>query len=67
MWIHNFLFAGMSSKTEHALVYDLFEGSGYNPLIRPAQNTSEAITVSFGVTLFQVISVVWIFISPYLR
>lgn len=47
----------MASKVERQLVYDLIEGPGYNPLIRPAKNASESTNIQFGVTLFQVISV----------
>ena len=50
-------FAGSASDTERKLVYDLIEGPGYNPLIRPVQNVSKSIKVQFGITLFQVISV----------
>ena len=49
--------AGLTSDKENELLYDLFEGPGYNPLIRPVENISEIIQVSFGVTLFQVILV----------
>lgn len=47
----------VGSEDGRKLVYDLFEGPGYNKLIRPVQNISEVIKVSFGITLFQVISV----------
>lgn len=49
---------GLGSVSEQELIYDLFERPGYNPLIRPVRNISEAINVTMGVTLFQVITVV---------
>lgn len=51
------LILSVGSDWERNLVYDLFEGPGYNRLIRPVQNISEVVKVSFGITLFQVISV----------
>lgn len=45
------------SESERRLVYDLIEGPGYNPLILPVKNISQAVQVQFGITLFQVISV----------
>lgn len=52
----------MGSVSEQQLIYDLFEKTGYNPLIRPVENISAAITVKMGVTLFQVITVVRILV-----
>ena len=58
VWRDSWIFLGLGSETEHKLVYDLFDGPGYNPLIRPVKNISEPIVVELGVTLFQVITVV---------
>ena len=43
---------------ERRLLTDLLDNSGYNKLERPVINESEAVVLSFGLTLQQIIDVV---------
>ena len=43
---------------EEKLINDIFHSRMYNKLARPVENESEAITVTFGVSLQQIIDVV---------
>ena len=54
--IYHLLFAGLCSQEEERLVRDLFRG--YNKLIRPVQNMTEKVAVSFGLAFIQLINVV---------
>lgn len=48
---------GLGSQDEVRLVHDLFERSGYNPLIRPVKHVNETIIVRFSLALSQLITV----------
>jgi len=48
--------SGLCSQEEERLVRDLFRG--YNKLIRPVQNMTEKVAVSFGLAFIQLINVV---------
>lgn len=50
--------AGLGSDDEVRLIETLFEGQGYNPLIRPVKNLSETVTIKFGLAMIQLINVV---------
>lgn len=52
------LFSGLGSDDEVKLVNDLFEISGYNPLIRPVKNVNDNLTVQFNLALSQLINIV---------
>ncbi len=49
---------GLGSDDEVRLIETLFEGQGYNPLIRPVRNLSETVTIKFGLAMIQLINVV---------
>ncbi|KAK6179887.1 hypothetical protein SNE40_012140 [Patella caerulea] len=44
-------------ENEARLVYNLFERTGYNPLIRPVENVSQSLMVNFSLALSQIINV----------
>ncbi|XP_013406818.1 acetylcholine receptor subunit beta-like 1 isoform X6 [Lingula anatina] len=48
---------GLGSEDESKLVEDLFDKTGYNPLIRPVQNLSDKLMINFGLTMIQLINV----------
>ncbi|CAG0921010.1 unnamed protein product [Notodromas monacha] len=48
---------GDASEDEERLVRDLFRG--YNKLIRPVENMTQRVEVSFGLAFVQLINVVW--------
>ncbi|KAL5004072.1 hypothetical protein ScPMuIL_017528 [Solemya velum] len=48
---------GLGSEDEGELVRNLFEESGYNPLIRPVRSGAEPITIQFNLALSQLIFV----------
>jgi hypothetical protein len=50
--------SGLGSDDEVRLVESLFEGQGYNPLIRPVKNISDTVKIHLGLALIQLINVV---------
>ncbi|XP_013406814.1 acetylcholine receptor subunit beta-like 1 isoform X2 [Lingula anatina] len=51
------VYKGLGSEDESKLVEDLFDKTGYNPLIRPVQNLSDKLMINFGLTMIQLINV----------
>jgi len=49
---------GLGSEDETRLWEHLFEGQGYNPLIRPVHNISDTVKIHFGLAMIQLINIV---------
>lgn len=61
LWSPGYLFLFFSvvshqGPNQRRLYSDLM--NGYNPLVRPVQNDSQSLIVSFGLTLMQIMDVV---------
>lgn len=54
-----------ASKDEENLVTEIFDKQGYNPLIRPVDNASEALNVGLELALIQIIRIVSVIIIKY--
>jgi len=61
--------SGLGSKDEIRLLEHLFDRQGYNPLVRPVANLSDAVRVQLGMALIQLIDVVFAFsfLSIYIQ
>jgi len=55
--VSTFPFGAESGIHERMLLFDLLENSQYNKLERPVANESEAVLLTFGITLQQIIDV----------
>jgi len=51
-------YSGLGSQDEIRLLDHLFDRQGYNPLVRPVANLSDAVSVQLGMALIQLIDVV---------
>ena len=49
------------------LVEELFEKSKYSPLVRPVRLINETLTVNFSVQLSQIVDIVSIMYTKYLK